>query len=90
MLPEVAAHSHSLCKGLSTEHEVVVLRVQVGDKILMINGHSTDGMGHADAVQLLKSASPVTLQVMQGMYTPVIPARPCKVRQGVYTCHTSL
>ncbi|XP_070196024.1 multiple PDZ domain protein-like isoform X6 [Littorina saxatilis] len=46
-------------------------KLRVGDKILMINGHSTDGMGHTEAVQLLKSASPVTLQVMQGEDTVV-------------------
>ena len=37
----------------------------------MINGTSTDGIGHADAVQLLKATSPVTLQVMQGEDTVV-------------------
>ncbi|XP_076440222.1 multiple PDZ domain protein-like isoform X9 [Babylonia areolata] len=46
-------------------------KLRVGDKILMINGVSTDGMGHADAVQLLKASSPVTLQVVQGEDTVV-------------------
>ncbi|XP_025110172.1 multiple PDZ domain protein-like [Pomacea canaliculata] len=46
-------------------------KLRVGDKILMINGQSTDGMEHAQAVQLLKSVSPVILQVMQGEDTIV-------------------
>ncbi|KAL8570734.1 hypothetical protein ACOMHN_039168 [Nucella lapillus] len=46
-------------------------KLRVGDKILTINGVSTDGMGHADAVQLLKASSPVTLQVVQGEDTVV-------------------
>jgi C-terminal processing protease CtpA/Prc len=43
--------------------------LQVGDKILTINGTSTDGMGHQEAVQLLKASKNVTLQVMQGTAT---------------------
>lgn len=46
-------------------------KLRVGDKILTINGRSTDGMAHAEAVQLLKSSNCVTLQVMQGEDTVV-------------------
>ncbi|XP_046567943.1 multiple PDZ domain protein-like isoform X6 [Haliotis rubra] len=41
-------------------------RLRVGDKILMINNRSTDGMTHDEAVAVLKSTTPVMLQVIQG------------------------
>ena len=33
----------------------------------MINNMSTDGMTHDDAVAMLKSSSPLSLQVIQGI-----------------------
>ncbi|KAK6188757.1 hypothetical protein SNE40_004870 [Patella caerulea] len=41
-------------------------KLRTGDKILMINGDSTDGMTHDTAVHILKSSTQLTLQVLQG------------------------
>ena len=42
--------------------------LQVGDKILSINGVSTEGLQHNQVIQMLKSAEDsVTLQVTQGI-----------------------
>jgi C-terminal processing protease CtpA/Prc len=46
-----------------------MIYLQVGDKILSINGVSTDGMNHEQVVNLLKSSTDsITLQVTQGIY----------------------
>ena len=45
-----------------------VMYLQVGDKILSINGVSTEGLQHNQVIQMLKSAEDsVTLQVTQGI-----------------------
>lgn len=47
-------------------------KLKVGDKILSINGVSTEGMNHDQVVSLLKSSNDsITLQVTQGEQTPV-------------------
>ena len=42
------------------------LLIQVGDKILTVNGESTEGMSHDQVVSCLRAARKVTLEVMQG------------------------
>jgi hypothetical protein len=44
----------------------IVVILQVGDRILRVNGIETDGLRHEQVVQLLKSSGDIIIEVTQG------------------------